>query len=269
MRILVFLCFAVCSGLCEFSNRECIKSYLDDARLTSVEDGAKCYRIFNKYKTDFTNDIMARLKAEDDQVCILKTFDAYNITELYLKGLSQHLHNVNANQTAYNQDVSESKDAFLNAAKVLCTADNKYSDDFNEYFTTSQRQKNNSETSHVELCTKKYFIDKKIIDPTEYNIDTSTLHPINCAATFKDLEENFSIEDEDEKANTFFGLSAVKAQNCATERFAQEKVFQNLFAFQILVNLELSEEKISHLRSTYIKWMTSSVRFLLECVKEI
>lgn len=212
---------------------------------------------------------MARLKAEDDQVCILKTFDAYNITELYLKGLSQHLHNVNANQTAYNQDVSESKDAFLNAAKVLCTADNKYSDDFNEYFTTSQRQKNNSETSHVELCTKKYFFDKKIIDPTEYNIDTSTLHPINCAATFKDLEENFSIEDEDEKANTFFGLSAVKAQNCATERFAQEKVFQNLFAFQILVNLELSEEKISHLRSTYIKWMTSSVRFLLECVKEI
>lgn len=269
MKFLLVLCLLFVYVNCEEPEAgECFRDYYPESEFEKSTHANNCARLIDGYATEFRDDIIARLKASDDQTCILNTFDSYNVTDLYLKGVGQHLNNRKANQSAYDVDVGESKVALLNAAKVLCTADSKYSEDFDEYFQTSHKQ-NTSEESHSELCIERYFFDHKIIDAVEYNFDLSTLTATDCDDVIKNLEENFTIEDEDEESNTFFGLSAVKAQDCVTQKFSSDKVLQHLFSFQIIIKFDLTQEQVSRLRSKYIKWMTSSVRFLLECVKEI
>lgn len=269
MKIFILVCIAFGVVACRINPKKCFENYILGQHNTG--DADKCDKILRDYAADFRNDIISRLKAEDDQTCILRIFDAHNITALYLKGLAQHLRLNKLNQSAYEDDVDESKHALLNAAKVLCTADNKYSEDFNEYFRSSHIRTRNktSESSHTELCAKKYFIESKIIDVNEYNIDVPSINASSCAEAVAELNEAFQVNEEDPALNTFFGLSAVDAQKCTNEKFAEEKIFQKLYSFQIIIKFDLTPEQVDQLRLKYIKWMTSSIRFLLECVKEI
>lgn len=211
---------------------------------------------------------MTRMTPEDDPKCILKTFDEYNITELFLKGLEHHLQSGDSNIDAYETDVDESTQAFLKSAKVLCTADETFREGFGEFFNMTNKQPR-AEESNKDRCVQKYFIDNNILVPSEYNIDASSINANNCGQIVKDLEDIFNMKDEDEEANTFYGLSAVKAFKCASDKYAQHKVVQNLYLLQVLVKFDLNQKQTDNLRNNYVKWMTSSVRFLLECIKEI
>lgn len=226
-----------------------------------------CEKLFKNYTTEFKNDIIERLKAEDDQTCIMKTFGQYNITALYLRGLIKHLYNHSPNNDAYEDDVDESISSLLTAVKVLCTADSKYGEAFDAHFGSVQKH---AASSHPDLCRKKYFFDKKIIDAAEYNINPSLINATNCGEVIVELEQFFEIPDDpNEKMNTFFGLPAAKAHECTKQKFAQEKVLQKLYSFQIIENFELSPQQIKQLRLKFIDWTTSGVRFLMSCVNEI
>lgn len=268
ISVLVFLVLSFGLGLAtsEISDRKCIESSYRKVKLSSP-DSVICDKLFKNFTTDFTNDMKNRLNAEDNQTCILNTLDQYNITALYLRGLIKHLYNHSPNNDVYEDDVDESQTALLTAVKVLCTADSKYGEAFDEHFSSVQKK---DASSHSDLCRKKYFFDKKIIDAAEYNIDPTLINATNCNEVIADLEETFDIPDDpNDQMNTFFGLPAVKAYECTKRKFAEEKVLQNLYSFQIIENFELTKEQINQLRSKFIDWTTSGVRFLMSCVNEI
>lgn len=269
MKILVFVCFVFFAfATSEISEWKCIESVHQKVKLNSG-DAVICDKLIKNFTTEFTNDILYRLKAEDDQACILKTFDHYNISSLYLRGLIKHLYNHSPNNDDYENDVDESQTALLTAVKVLCTADSKYGEAFDAYFNSAQKQAASS-SSHSDLCIRKYFFDKKIIDAAQYNINPLLINATNCGEVIVELEQSFDIPDDpNEKMNTFFGLPAAKAHECTKRKFAEEKILQNLYSFQIIENFELTQQQIKQLRSKFIEWTTSGVRFLMSCVNEI
>lgn len=269
MNIYFFVFLLIGFAKSEISERRCIEARYQNKRVGSNENENFCEKMFQNFTTEFKSDVMARLTSEDNQTCILQTFDSYNITALYLKGLTRHLYLNRPDIDAYEDDVDESISALLKAVKVLCTADKKYGIDFDRHFYDSSKNKSMG-ASHSELCTKKYLFDKKIIDPVAYSINPTSINVTGCGETYNELEETFKIPDDgDANKNTFFGLSAVNAQRCTKEKFAEEKVLHKIYSLQVIQTFILSPQQIDELRSKYIKLMTMTVQFLLDCIKEI
>lgn len=248
---------------CRVSVHDCFHDATPQASHVVVE----CKLLVDKTVKEFKDDILARMTPEDNEECILGVFDQYNITELFLKGLEQHIRTGRPSKIAYETDVDESTFAFFKSAKVLCTADSTFRAGFDEFF--DQSHKVPSEDDAEERCLKKYFIDKGIINPLEYNIDVASIHAVNCEQTIKNLEDSFNVRDDDDDHNTFFGLSAVKAFKCVTNKYAEEKTLQKIHSIQTLIKLDLTDAQKAKLKNDNVKWMTSSVRFLLECISEI
>lgn len=266
MKFLIILVVIVFAGSGESLSydRECADLFLTSNGNVSA---GRCFRIIRQQTTEFQDDIKSRMSADDDKPCILKVLDDYDVVDLYLRGRALHTLGRSASQSGYEDDVDESKDALMKAAKALCVADNKHSEEFNDYFS---KRDSSTEISHEDACATKYLVDNNVIDPQEYNIPSSTLNVGNCNSVFEELRETFSeVKDEDSAANTFFGLSAVKAQDCSTKKFKDGKIFEKLFSFPLIIRYNLTQPQINKLKSDYTIWMTSSVRFLLECLKEI
>lgn len=77
-------------------------------------------------------------------------------------------------------------------------------------------------------------------------------------------------DDDEEKQNTFFGLSAIKAQTCSTKKLQDERILEKIFLFQIIGSFgDIKEEKKEKWLKNYIQMKRSSVFFILECIKEI
>lgn len=268
MKIFLFVCLAISGVASEISERQCIESLFHNVKLTSRSEIEACDKVKKNFTAEFTSNIMARLVAEDDQTCILRTFDQYHINDVYLKGLIRHLYNDKLNNDEYEDDVDESVEALLKAVKVLCVAGNKYAKEFDESIE-SHKQNNNTNDFDAELCARKYMFDKRIIDPAEYNV-SPIVNVTDCEKVYEGLEDSFSIhDDETQKPNTFFGLSATKAQDCTRQKFEKEKLLQKIFSFNVIVHFDLTNDQVKALRTKYVSWMSSSVRFLLECIKEI
>lgn len=272
MKYFVFFFLVIGFVRSEISERECIEARYQNLTLGSNEEAEFCEKIFQNFTTEFSNDIKERLTVKDNLTCILQSFNYYNISSLYLRGLTKHLisNRSHDENDAYEDDVDESINALLKAVKVLCTADRIYGNDFDTYFNSSRHQNNSMKGSLSELCIKKYFVDKKIVNPTLYSINPLLINVVNCSEIVLDLERMFEIpKDEDFKKNTFFGLSAANAQICTKEKFTEEHVLENVYWLKFVETMVLTQQQIDELRSKYIKLMTSSVKFLLLCIKEI
>lgn len=267
MKIFLLICVIINFARSESSLRErnCIESRYRNEKLKSRDDVEYCDRLIQNLSTEFTKDIIERLKTEDDQTCILKQFNDYKINELYIRGLVRHLHYNKTNLDEYEDDVDESTSALLSAVKVLCVDETKYGEDFERSFTFSKK----TEFSPEDLCKQKYFFEKRIIDPVEYNIDVSSITATNCENVIKELEGNLKMPDDDVAQNSFFGLPATQANVCSKQKLADSKILQNLYSLLIIQDFDISPQQIATLRKRYTKWNTSSVRFLLECIKEI
>lgn len=268
MKILLLICVFISFARSELSSseRKCIESrYRNDESLMSRDDVELCGRLIMNLTTEFTKDVMERLRSEDDQTCILKHFGDYKINELYIRGLVQHLYSNKTNLDAYEDDVDESISALLSAVKVLCVSETKYGEDFEQSFKFSKKTDLNSE----DLCKRKYFFEKQIINPVEYNVEVPLITASDCANVFKELEESFVMLDDEDKQNTFFGLPAAQAYRCSKSKFADAKILQNIYSLLVIQDFDISPQQTAKLRKRYTNWMTSGVRFLLECIKEI
>lgn len=266
MKVILILCVFVGSICGDLVSRKsaCIESFYHKTKLGSPEDIQFCGNLFQNFTAEFTGDVMQRLTHRDDQKCILKKFEEYQINELYLKGLVSHLHNGTATSAAYEDDVDESVDSLLKAVKVLCAGGVRYEKEFENGF----KEPRSSDVS--VLCGQKYFIEKNIINPADYNVDTSTFASLNCKDAYAHFNEMLKpIEDSNQDQNTFFGLSAVKAQECTARKFAEEKVLEKIFSFSVIVHLNMTPSQKDLLREKYVGWGLAGVRFLLECIKEI
>jgi hypothetical protein len=167
----------------------------------------------------------------------------------------------------YEEDVEESIDALVNAAKVVCTPRAKLDQDFEDLFNVTTSE----ETSAHDKCVQKFFIDENLIDASDFNLDITGVNSTECEGVVNEIKENISMfEDAEESTNTFFGLSATKAHQCSSQKFKDNRVMEKIFLFQIIGSYgAVNEGRKEGLRMKYIDARTSSVKFLLECIKEI
>lgn len=261
MKFFLLICFAVNFAACEISDVSCIDSFLSQPSGSSSEE---CEKVVEKLSTEFIDSVKSDLGPEDNQTCILDLFENFQVTRLYLRGLLSHITN---SIDKYDEDVEESKDALVNAAKVLCTSNSRFDKDFNELFNGTKV----NETNEYEKCLQKFFIDEQSINENDFKFNSTDFNQANCDQTYEELRKNFSIDDdEDEKANTFFGLPASKAQQCTSQKFSEFRVMQKIFSFQIIASYwEVTEDQKENLRGKYVDARTSSVKYLFECLKEI
>lgn len=246
----------------------CIDSSFNNVKLTSRSEARICQDILDDFTAMFKSNVLSRLRTEDDQPCIMMTFKLFHINDVHLKGLVRHLHFDLPNNDEYEDDVDESIEALLKAVKVLCAANTRYAKEFDESYET-HKQNNNTNDFDAELCARKYMFDNKIIDPADYNV-SPIVNVVDCQKINEELDESFRIhDDETQTPNTFFGLSAKKAQDCMRRTYEEEKILQKIYSFNVIVHFGLTDAQRKDLRSKYISWMTSSVRVLLECIREI
>jgi hypothetical protein len=194
----------------------------------------------------------------------MKVFADNGITRLYLRGFVKHLRN---RTEKYEEDVEESIDALVNAAKVVCTPRAKLDQDFEDLFNVTTSE----ETSSHDKCVQKFFIDENLIDASDFNLNITGVNPTDCEGVNNEIKENISMfEDAEESTNTFFGLSATKAHQCSSQKFKENRVMEKIFLFQIIGSYgTVNEGRKEGLRMKYIDARTQSVKFLLECIKEI
>jgi hypothetical protein len=119
---------------------------------------------------NFTDSfIRSQLAPKDHQTCIESLVIKYKLCDLYLKGLAYDSLKLTTVANFKREAAKTTKDV-LNAAKALCTAADRYEKTFDEFY--QQRLDNNQSTyPATNDCLKKFYFDKKIIDPTKFSID--------------------------------------------------------------------------------------------------
>lgn len=264
MKYFVFISILIAIAYGEINKRECIEKAYAGGQRSQI-----CENIFANFTAEFTSSIVERLKPDDDQACFLRLFDFYGLNNLYLKGLISHMHNGTEHSAEYEDDVDGSIDAVLKSVKVLCISDEKYGTEFNESIASHQTAGKEKVDPHTMSCLKKYMFENGVLDPAEFNINVSTLTETNCDTIWKNLDESLSTTSGGVGPNTFFGLSAEKAQECTTTRFKDEKVFAKIFSFHVVVDFDLTINQINQLREKYIQWNSLGVKILLECTRQI
>lgn len=265
MKILFIALFAVGCVVCDISEGDCLSNYFsNEIQITSLEDTQACDRVIGKYVNKLTGDIMTRLKARDDQTCILNNFHDYKIADLYLKGLEYHLNN-HTSQSQFDYAVAESTNLVVMYIRYLCGSD----DLLNTYFYGLFYNRNyrpGPGDEHRTLCQEKYFVDHGIIDPVEFNIDPSTLNVKNCEEIIKNLEREFAY---DNGSGYIFGLSDEPSQDCTIQDLTAQKFKQNRASLQVIATFELTAGKIERLRLRYVDWMSKALRTTLRCYEKV
>lgn len=265
MKILIVTLFAVGCVVCDISDGDCLSNYFsNEIQMASLEDTQTCDRVIGKYVSKLTGDIMSRLKARDDQTCILNNFHDYKIADLYLKGLEYHLKK-HTSQSQFDSAVAESTNLVLMYIRYLCGSDDLQNAYFYGLFF-DRNHRPGSGDEHRTLCQKKYFVDHGIVDPVEFNIDTSTLNEKNCEKIIKKLEREFAY---DNGPGYIFGLSDEPSQDCAIHDLTAQKFKEKRASLQVIATFELTAAKIESLRLRYVDWMSKALKTTLRCYEKV
>lgn len=258
------------------SATQCIVKYLANisainstSSSTVVADSEeKCDKIIKTFDEAYEKDIVARLKAEDDQTCILKLFRDYKIFELFLKGFASHSLNI-TRVSDFNAEAKETTSDILKAVQAICTAHERYGKMFNDSLESLRNSNEAIVDSSTQLCIKKYYFENRILDPVAYKVDVSEINATDCDLVVMELDKSSSNTIEVDESLTFYGLPSAAVQRCSNEKFVDQKVLLKLASFEVAVKLGLTKDQTNKLRSDYVTWMTANVRFLLECLEKL
>jgi Tfp pilus assembly pilus retraction ATPase PilT len=117
---------------------------------------------------------------------------------------------------------------------------------------------------HLTQCQKSYLIEKKIIDPVEFNIDMTATKPSNCDQIVADLDRAVkSIETAD--SDEVFGLKDDAARKCAFEKSTKNNWVLRKISFQVIATFDLTPEKREEFRVKFIEWEKTMTTEFLKC----
>lgn len=274
MRKLFLIVVVIHSVLGSKSDENCYTKFLQTSEFN--ENDQTCKNIFKNHTDEFRNDILDRLGPNQNTSCLFGVLNEYKIINMYLRGLAQQSSMKNLTNAKYEEEVEESKDTVMIAAKVLCSVDELYKQSFDEMFEIDENDNDKSEsavrnTTHNELCVQKYMIDNKIIDNEKFTFSTHVKNVTDCQNAHQDIEDLFrdSLAYSTKLSDTFFGLSTVKANECTMEKFKSEKTFSKLYSLKVIMKLELNDEQKELLKKNYVEWTVSSLIFMFECMRFI
>lgn len=261
MKIFVFLCFALGVVACEVSELQCIESYLEEITIKLTEDAIICDNKIRNYTSEFNKDFALFLDPSINRTCAVVVFKEYRIADYYLKGLANHLRGF-IDEKAFKQSLFETKKD-LSGVQGICMSDDQLK---LLYKNIKVELKSRTKSDfHSTLCMQKYFVDNKIIDPTEFSIDTRSKYAANCNEVIKSLEAN---QLDGFGRELIFGLSGDAVWQCVKEKSANEKWNAKMEAFNFIATLDVSEEKREEVQSKHFEFVRLKSRAPFDCIQK-
>lgn len=261
MKILFFLFFAVSAAMCELSELQCIENYLQRFEIRSTEDAIICDNKIRNYTTEFTKDFTLFLDPAINRTCAVNVVKQYRIADFYLKGLTNHLRGL-IDAKAFKESVFETKKD-LSGVQGICMSNDQFKSFFNSVKgELKSRTKSDLQTS---LCMQKYFVDSKIIDPTEFKIDARYKYAANCGEIVKSLEENLL---DNFGRELIFGMSGDEVWKCVKQKSADEKWNARMEAFNFIATLDISDEKRDEIQLKHFEFIRLKSRAPFDCIQK-
>lgn len=266
MKNFIVLCLIIGSAFGQWIDElsqeqsDCIKQ-AEAAELT--EDSTICKKVFENLKSDYTNYVLSSLALEDDSECISSHLQ--KIQKLYLKGLIEHIRS-GKSKAEFKAITDASTRKMITKIQLLCstTVQEEY---FNRIYTAV---KESAPTPESLQCSQKYLIDKKVIDPADYNIDPSIETSTDCEQLNKNTDDFTTFgDDEDRKMySSLFGLTSSKGFECLLKEFSAEKVHLKFYAFGVIVQSGWMQDMVK-LKNYHTKWQIKIAKIILDCMMEM
>jgi hypothetical protein len=264
--VLVFLAISCVNG--DAGEQKCIKNYLQISNEPlSLNEASVCKKVVNKYTSKFNSSITSFLEEMFsvglDRDCVLNGARNYNIDNLYLKGVLNHLNN-QINDTEYKANVAKYKMKISESLMYMCIEEKEMGSTFDMSEYSEQQQ---AKDTPYALCRIKIGIEKNIIRAADYDINIQLMNAANCDDVYAELkEETFAV-----KSGTpfiIFGAPSDDAARCMHQKMITEKWNLKKQVFYGLATLNLSVSQRKELRQKDIKNSSAKHRGPLECLRD-
>lgn len=260
----MFFISAFASVICEFSEKECVEGYFSGQPLDSFrEDIESCDVMVKNYKIDFENDVLLHMGLSENRTCIMKNWDEYKITDIYLKGLAYHLSS-DRQRIYFNIEVSVSKSTILGYIKYICNTEGYYNNYFDGLFKSDDDKLIPKKLDPKTIqCAARNYVQKKIIDPVKYKIDLQSLESYDCSAVC--LLSCRSFYRQLLRPKSIFGLLSDSIQTCMLS--TNSELIDHIMSIEVLSYYKIDKDEIGELRKKYIQSMVSVFRNYFECYR--
>ena len=259
MKILIFLSVVVIA-LGE-SDLECVERYIQKIQIKSSEDSIICENKIRNYTAEFKTSFTSFLDPAIDRDCVIGVFDQYKIADVYLKGLAKQFRGLIEGKDFKDSVFATQKD--LSGVQSVCMTDEQFRLFFDNIKSElKSRTKNNL---HSSLCMQKYFVEKKIVSPTAFDIDSRSVYAANCGEIINSLEESkldgFGLD-------LIFGMPGEKVWSCLEEKSKRELWNARIEGFNYVSNLEISDAERVGVEKKYFDFIRLKSRAPFECIQK-
>lgn len=260
MKVFILICsIFISSVICDKSGSDCIANYFE-ATKTTVKVPEACDKLIKNYTSGFIDEVKSIFEPDYNKTCILDSYKEFKIIDLYLKGLKVHL-TTKSNQLEFDENVRNSIRKFMQMFLYRCNIADELDTVFDDPKFADQQKMSES---HLTKCQTVYLIEKKIIDPVEFNIDTSSIKVSKCNEIVADLERAVkSIETAE--SEEIFGMKDDTARLCAHKKSIANNWVLKKISFQIIATFELKKEQRDELRAKYVEWEKMMTAEFLQC----
>lgn len=232
----------------EAEEKVCAREYLDGRNLT-----ARCDFVIKHMQKEMYDFIIGGETFDFTLNCIkdyIKKYDFFNYflhAELEIKSEQPSIE-VQLEQITIKQ-----------APQSLCGRSYGFDGLFDQFLVEWKSRRGDKKYQ----CMYKYSIEKKIIEKSDFDFDTSAFDSFNCTGYFKEFDEQFKITEFAQ------GKSPSKFKACADRKLAGYQMFRDLEVIMAIGTFDLSEVQLSKIKAFYWEWFTGGDRMIMECVRDV
>lgn len=229
---------------------DCIRSFMKNEELKSKD----CEEIIKLHKKDFKELFDGYNLNQTEQSCVENFLDEYKIVNVYFKELLQSFENETEEkfQPGY----------FLEPLQIVCI------DDITPYDEPFFKKRAEERNSHENLCMQKHLIAHGFINPTDYNIDTSTLETKDCEEAINNLYARWNYWKE-EPLNQFSFAERNDVKKCIIDKFDAENIILKSLFYYVIPSLKITEEQRKQMKSKSVEFFNLKVKLQFECFKNL
>lgn len=233
------------------NTKMCFNDYLEGRNVTSSCES----EIADKEKEYFAR-VTRYLKTNTTLNCAEKTFKDYMIKAFFLYTENTYEDNLYLKR-------SERMELVGGALRKLCEFEEDFNKEYKEVRALLKSQANEIKSKQEEkeyLCSYKYFVEKKIIDSSDFGFDTSPFDSFDCT---KEIDWFNYIYVRDYPI-TFES----KFNNCVYRRRDQLRLDPNEAAIKAIVMFDLSEVQEEKLKALIQRVSATRLTYFLLCARD-
>lgn len=216
-----------------------------------------------------TEEVLLQTRWADSAPCIINELKSSNFTDIHMKqavvSASELL--TDFGRKVRTDEIQENFEKVFSTATNYCIYGKEFVEVFDEIFKKGDSSSEEGEDPVGDYCTRKYVIDKNLIDTSVYkiilnpkNLDIST---INCEeslkTSFKYVQDMIlkTIKEEDKLDE--------KKVKCAIDLFRQENFNNNFAMIGVMSELNLTDEQKKAEKKRFIDFMGLTMSKVSEC----